>query len=192
MSGAGAPAGAPPGAAVAAPAWLTREPGQGDAPVLWRTSMITIRSVDQPRAVRWYRNVLGFKLEFDIPIRVPNRPFRMAVLVGPDNRRVEITGRGLPKGRPADVWDTPVSVTYQVDDLDAVRAHLQAMDVPYFTPEFNGQYGRLLTLLDPDHNIIKLQAPNERCVEEQNLEDPDTPRYPDEPRYVPDPEATDA
>ncbi|MFJ8229945.1 VOC family protein [Streptomyces sp. NPDC094448] len=189
MSGTGTPAGAP---AVAAPAWLTREPVQGGAPVLWRTSMITIRSADQPRAVRWYRNVLGFQLEFDIPIRVPNRPFRMAVLVGPDNRRVEITGRGLPKGRPADVWDTPVSVTYQVDDLDTVRSHLQAMDVPYFTPEFNGQYGRLLTLLDPDHNIIKLQAPNERCIAEQNLEDPDTPRYPDEPRYVPDPEATDA
>ncbi|MGV9314033.1 VOC family protein [Streptomyces sp. NPDC003691] len=192
MSGPGVPVAAPPEDPVGTPVWLTREPDQSAPAVLWRTSMITIRAVDQPRAVRWYRNVLGFKLEFDIPIRVPDRPFRMAVLVGPDNRRVEITGRGVPKERPADVWDTPVSVTYQVDDLDAVRTHLRAMQVPYFTPEFNGQYGRLLTLLDPDRNIIKLQAPNERCIAEHNLEDPDTPRYPESPKYVPDPEATDA
>ncbi|MYY09329.1 hypothetical protein GT204_10505 [Streptomyces sp. SID4919] len=175
----------------AGPPWLTREPAQSDRSVLWRTSMITIRSTDQPRAVRWYRNVLGFKLEFDVPIRVPNRPFRMAVLVGPDNRRVEITGRGVPKGEPADVWDTPVSVTYQVDDLAAAKAHLEAMGVPYFTPEFKGQYGQLLTLLDPDHNIIKIQAPNDRCVREQSLETPDIPRYLDEPRYVADPEPAD-
>ncbi|MER5771851.1 VOC family protein [Streptomyces sp. NPDC001985] len=174
-----------------APLWLEREPSQSDESILWRTSMITIRSTDQPRAVRWYRNVLGFKLEFDIPIRVPHRPFRMAVLVGPDNRRIEITGRGVPSGKPADVWDTPVSVTFQVDDLTRAKAHLEAMGVPYFTPEFKGQYGRLLTLLDPDNNIIKIQAPNERCVSEQNLETPDTPRYLDHPRYVPGPEESD-
>ncbi|MEO3977840.1 VOC family protein [Streptomyces sp. CAU 1734] len=173
------------------PAWLEREPSQTEESILWRTSMITIRSADQPRAVRWYRNVLGFKLEFDIPIRVPNRPFRMAVLVGPDNRRVEITGRGVAAGEPADVWDTPVSVTFQVQDLAVAKAHLEAMGVPYFTPEFKGQYGRLLTVLDPDNNIIKIQAPNARCVGEQNLEDPDTPRYTAEPRYVPDPEPKD-
>ncbi|MEU0988386.1 VOC family protein [Streptomyces sp. NPDC005953] len=175
---------------MSAPAWLEREPSQSDGSILWRTSMITIRSTDQPRAVRWYRNVLGFKLEFDIPIRVPNRPFRMAVLVGPDNRRIEITGRGVPSKEPVDVWDTPVSVTYQVEDLAATRAHLEAMGVPYFTPEFKGQYGMLLTILDPDNNIIKIQAPNDRCVEEQNLEDPNTPRYLDEPKYVPDPEVS--
>jgi catechol 2,3-dioxygenase-like lactoylglutathione lyase family enzyme len=185
-----APAAEETGSAAAA-AWETREPSQQDAPVLWRTSMITIRSTDQARSVRWYRNVLGFKLEFDIPIRVPDRPFRMAVLVGPDNRRVEITGRGVAKDTPVDVWDAPVSITYQVQDLTAFRTHLETMGVPYFTPEFKGQYGMLLTLLDPDNNIIKIQVPNERCVGEQNLEDPNTPRYLDEPKYVPGTEATD-
>ncbi len=169
------------------PRWLTQEPEAEPQSIVWRCSMIKIRSADQPRAVRWYRNVLGFRLDYDIPIRTPVNPFRMAVLVAPDNTRIEITGRGRPHGRPADNWDVPIGITFQVQDLDRTRRHLVDMGVEYFEPELSGQYGPLITLLDPDNNLINLQFPNERAWAEHGLDTPHIPRYNPNPRYVPDP-----
>jgi catechol 2,3-dioxygenase-like lactoylglutathione lyase family enzyme len=167
------------------PLWLTQEPDQDAPEIIWRTSMIKIRSVDQPRAVRWYRNVLGFKLEYDQPIKAPPTPFRMAVLTAPDNIRIEITGRGRPKKRPEDTWDTGIGITFQVKDLWPVREHLIKMGVEYFDKELNGQYGPLITLLDPDNNLINIQEPNERAWREHGLDNPHEVHY-KEPRIVPD------
>jgi catechol 2,3-dioxygenase-like lactoylglutathione lyase family enzyme len=168
--------------------WETTEPDHAAESILWRASMLTVRSVDQPRAVRWYRNVLGFKLEYDIPIPVPVDPFRMAVLVAPDNRRLEITGRGKPKDPPTDAWTSPVTFTLQVRDGDATEKHLKEMGVEPFEV-IDGQYGRLILLVDPDNNIVKLQVPNERAWDEHNLDDPNVPKYRDAPMYVPSKEA---
>ena len=166
--------------------WATTEPDQSADSILWRTSMVTIRSVDQPRAVRWYRNVLGFKLDYDIQIPAP-KPFRMAVLVGPDNRRLEITGKGVSKPAPTDLWASPVGVTFQVNDLEQTEKHLESMGVePY--EAIDGQYGRLIVLVDPDNNLVKLQFPNERAWDEHNLKTPNEPVYRDNPTYVPDKE----
>jgi len=169
-------------------AWETTEPDHAADSILWRASMLTVRSVDQPRAVRWYRNVLGFKLEYDIPIPAPEDPFRMAVLVGPDNRRLEITGRGKPKDAPTDAWSSPVTFTFQVNDREKTLAHLEAMGVEPFE-SIEGQYGLLVLIVDPDNNIVKLQVPNERAWDEHNLADPNVPQYRENPLYVPDKEA---
>jgi predicted enzyme related to lactoylglutathione lyase len=168
------------------PLWKEREPSNDDESIVWRTSMLTIRSANQPLAVRWYRNVLGFKLDYDIAIRSPQRPFRLAVLVAPDNRRIEITGRGKSKERPQDAWDTALSFTFQVHDIEKTREHLKQMGVEYHEPELEGQYGPLITLVDPDNNLVKLQFPNERAWKEHGLHDPNTAQYNPNPTYVPD------
>jgi predicted enzyme related to lactoylglutathione lyase len=170
----------------AEPAWLTTEPDQNAASIVWRTSMIKFRCTDQPKMVKWYRNVLGFKLDYDIAIKAPPAPFRMAVLVAPDNTRIEITGRGRPHKRPEDTWDIPIGLTFQVKDIQAAREHCIKMGVEYFEPEIQGQYGILMTLIDPENNLINLQAPNLRAWNEHGLDNPHVAKYNPNPRYIPD------
>lgn len=175
------------GAAVEVPRWLADEPIVGAESVVWRTAMVTINAANQPASVRWYRNVLRFDLVYDIPIRLPTgETFRMAILLAPDNRRIQINGGAQAKSQPRSSKDVAISLLFHVRDINVAKAHLRLMNVPDFEPEIAGQVGPLLSILDPDNNIVFLQEPNQKAFADLGLQTPNDPVRPKYPRYVPD------
>jgi catechol 2,3-dioxygenase-like lactoylglutathione lyase family enzyme len=109
--------------------------------------MIEIRVADWPRALAWYRDVLG------LPVRLEDAPRRFALLdAGPG--RVALKGDDTP----APARDA-ARLVFQVDDLDAERARLLALAVDVGPAiEHRDEGFREARLLDPDGTPITLFA----------------------------------
>ena len=114
---------------------------------------------DVPRAVDFYTNVLGFKLDFQ------NLPAFGQVSVG--NLKLILSGKGasgsrpMPDGRSQEPggWNR---VVLHVKDLAARIAELKERGMHFRNEMEVGPGGRQIQIEDPDGNPIELFEPAER------------------------------
>jgi glyoxylase I family protein len=114
---------------------------------------------DVPRAVDFYTNVLGFKLDFQ------NLPAFGQVSV--DNLKLILSGKGasgsrpMPDGRSQEPggWNR---VVLHVKDLAARIAELKERGMRFRNDMEIGPGGKQIQIEDPDGNPIELFEPAER------------------------------
>ena len=114
---------------------------------------------DVPRAVDFYTNVLGFKLDFQ------NLPAFGQVSV--DNLKLILSGKGasgsrpMPDGRSQEPggWNR---VVLHVKDLAARIAELKERGMRFRNEMEVGPGGKQIQIEDPDGNPIELFEPAER------------------------------
>jgi len=114
---------------------------------------------DVPRAVDFYTNVLGFKLDFQ------NLPAFGQVSV--DNLKLILSGKGasgsrpMPDGRTQEPggWNR---VVLHVKDLAARIAELKERGMRFRNDMEIGPGGKQIQIEDPDGNPIELFEPAER------------------------------
>jgi predicted enzyme related to lactoylglutathione lyase len=53
----------------------------------------------------------------------------------------------------------PIRMTFDVSDRDLAFERIQSMGIREYEPEFQGPYGPVFTVLDPDNNLINLLCP---------------------------------
>ena len=114
---------------------------------------------DVPRAVDFYTNVLGFKLDFQ------NLPAFGQVSVG--NLKLILSGKGasgsrpMPDGRTQEPggWNR---VVLHVKDLAARIAELKERGMRFRNDMEIGPGGKQIQIEDPDGNPIELFEPAER------------------------------
>lgn len=144
-------------------------------------SHIAIGVSDMERSVRFYRDVLGFRVTLDDPDENPDgvlsdtvaqrAPSRHAVYLRWDDGRhasfIVLTAYGKPKGRPIDLDELGIShVSFWVDDLEAIHRRLLDAEVSIFYGPHVGDTvaygeepgGKVLCLLfrDPDGILLQL------------------------------------
>lgn len=122
--------------------------GRGRATRVWVAS-VTV--ADYERALRFYRDLLGF------PVRLDARPRFDWVELGPEEPGTKIglsLNRDLAKDG-ASVRHT--GIVLDTDDIDAFAARLKAGGVHFTTePRREPWGGRLANFLDPDGNEIQV------------------------------------
>src|SRR4051794_3061521 len=113
---------------------------------------VCIPVADQPRAIAFYVDTLGFEKRADVPF-------------GNGYRWVEVTPPGAvttiaivppPPGKPTGGMETGISL--QTDDIDAVHADLKAagIDVDDEVRRMGGPVPPLLWFRDPDANVLMI------------------------------------
>jgi glyoxylase I family protein len=114
---------------------------------------------DVPRAIAFYTETLGFKLDFQ------NLPAFGQVSIG--NLKLILSGPGASGSRPMPAgsaqepggWNR---IVLQVEDLPARIAELQQQSVHFRNELAAGPGGRQVQLEDPDGNPIELFEPARR------------------------------
>ncbi len=117
--------------------------------------MATVRYLvtDVPRAVAFYRDLLGFTVELEMlpAFAQVSRDDLDLWLAGPASS----AARPMPDGRAPEPggWNRFV---VEVDDLDAVVARLRAASAAFRNDIVKGPGGRQILVDDPDGNAIEL------------------------------------
>ncbi|WP_101842344.1 VOC family protein [Halobacillus sp. Marseille-P3879] len=107
-----------------------------------RLEHVRINVGDLEAAVKWYEDVLGFKVEARWPQENPNYV------------HFEREG-GAVFGLMEGFSSTPGRFNFYVDDVDALWSKLQARDVNAVEELFDTAYGsRKFTITDPDGNEL--------------------------------------
>lgn len=113
--------------------------------------LFSVPVTDQDRALRFYRDVLGFELVRDNPMGAHQR----WVQVAPPGAATSVT---LVTWFPTMAPGSTKGIVLESDDLDADVAQLTAKGVTIEAGIQDQQWGRFVTFDDPDGNGIVLQA----------------------------------
>ncbi|MFN8558251.1 MAG: VOC family protein [Dehalococcoidia bacterium] len=98
---------------------------------------------DMERAVAFYRDALGLRMKFQD---------------GAKWAQFDAGGVNFSLSSPAEAASGAVGavVIFEVDDLDAIRARLEAGGATVLDSRDMGAHGRALTFRDPDGNLVQL------------------------------------
>jgi catechol 2,3-dioxygenase-like lactoylglutathione lyase family enzyme len=107
-------------------------------------------AVSDWRASRdWYTNILGMKLEFEVPA---GGAAGLGVAALQDDAGLTLFVEQLPAG----VRPCGCTHTFQVDDVDALYAKLSAAGVSFLKAPQKQYWGYGAELADPDGHVIRL------------------------------------
>lgn len=109
------------------------------------TIVISVNVSDLERSIAWYRDVLGFELEYKLDEYGWCEVF------------ASVPGVTLGLGQAEEPQVGGITPTFSVKDIDAARKHLESHDVPFDgeTREIEGMV-KLATFYDPDGNSFML------------------------------------
>jgi MFS family permease/predicted enzyme related to lactoylglutathione lyase len=124
------------------------------APAVTGLTSATIWSEDHNNLLPFYRDVLGLRVAREAPGRVT-----LGNGIGPS---LSLGTHGDVKGKSSDPYRYQVALGSE--DLDADLLRLQAAGVEFFDGEDLNDGIRLVTVKDPDGNLIQLQDGGERNV----------------------------
>jgi catechol 2,3-dioxygenase-like lactoylglutathione lyase family enzyme len=108
-----------------------------------RLDHMSLPVTDWRRSRDWYRDRLGFKVEFEIPERD-------TVAMVDDADLTVFLVKGTPLAGPG------LGFTIQVDDVEARHAELAAAGVAFVHPPMKAFWGYGAELLDPDGYRLQL------------------------------------
>lgn len=128
-------------------------------PLIKSVRSVTIQSPRYAEMLAFYRDFIGCEVKYDIEVKNANPPMRQATLIAPGDFAINITGRGIERPVPEDRWVPAIRLTFQVEDRDEARARIDQFGVREYDPEFQGPYGPVFTVMDPDNNLINLLCP---------------------------------
>lgn len=138
--------------APAAQAELVTHKAARSAPAVRGLTSATIWSEDHNNLLPFYRDVLGLRVAHQAPGRVT-----LGNGIGPS---LSLGTHSDVKGKASDPYRYQVALGS--DDLDADLLRLQAAGVEFFDDDAFSDGIRLVTVKDPDGNLIQLQAGGER------------------------------
>lgn len=116
-----------------------------------RVQLLSVPVTDQDRARDFYVNVLGLELVREMPM-------------GPGQRWVQVRPRGGETSITLVTWfesmpaGSLTGLVLETDDLDGDLERLRGLGIEPDEPIREQQWGRSVTLRDPDGNGIVLQA----------------------------------
>lgn len=137
-------------------------------PTFQRATLIV---ADLDRSLGFYRDVLGFHVEFikeseptsysytvfGIP---KTSPMRFATLSSPTQQRVLALIEAKGMEFPQQTWPRTTCTVIRADNMDEVKAKFTAMAIKMFPEEIlktqDGRIGRELGVLDPDGHLCVL------------------------------------
>lgn len=114
-------------------------------------SVVSIPVSDQDRATKFYTEVLGFQPLADVRM---NADMRWVQLSAPDGGATFTLVTWFPS-MPA---GSLRGVVLEVDDIDAVHAELTAQGYEFPDGVLGKEWGRYITIEDPDGNGLVLQT----------------------------------
>jgi catechol 2,3-dioxygenase-like lactoylglutathione lyase family enzyme len=107
---------------------------------------VELRSADWERSVQWYRQVLGLR----VLVRVSDDGY---ALVEAGQTRLSLLRRTSPGAA-----SPRISLAFEVENIDAMVAHLEAAKVEFTRPSSDAEGLREVCLSDPDGNSLRLFA----------------------------------
>ena len=126
---------------------------------------LTVRDLD--KAVAWYTDALGLRVDEEAIVVMAN--LRFAMLIGPDGFRLELLARtgSAPGLRAANPLEAALTegyghVAFEATDLDALFQHLvsKGAGVVWDPRPAPVPHARMAWLTDPEGNLIELLQRN--------------------------------
>jgi len=118
-------------------------PSAGASPLTNRVGQVFVPVRDMPAAIAWYSRLLGLP---------PGEPTHEGTIH--DLPAVGEVGLALDANRPDFTADGPPRFFWWVEDLEAVRAHLDALDVEVVGDVQDIGTVSILQFRDPDGNLL--------------------------------------
>ena len=118
--------------------------------VRFRDAFAIILVADMQRSLGFYRDLLGFRLEYGFPSA--EAPQYAALGIDGGKLALGFTDQPVQSGSTA-IW-------LYTDDVDAAVAELEAAGVPVIAPPADQPWGeRVASVADPDGYVVHLGAP---------------------------------
>jgi predicted enzyme related to lactoylglutathione lyase len=131
---------------------LTMPFSQGDLPMIKNIDFVSIPVSDQPRALDFYVNKLGFTVVTDQPFNDQQRWIELQI-AGAQTRVVLFTP-DMHKDRVGSF----LNATMSCDDVQKTYDQLQARGVEFITPPRKEPWGTMAMFKDSEGNQILLSA----------------------------------
>jgi len=127
-----------------------------------RIKLTSVMVEDQDRAVKFYTEVLGFRVKHDIPVGGPYRWITVVSPEGPDDLELALEPNANPAGKAFQkaMFDQGIPLTsFESSDIHAEVARLRSLGVA-FTKEPTAAGPVILAVFaDTCGNLIQLHQP---------------------------------
>lgn len=117
---------------------------------------------DQDKALMFYTQTLGFKKKHDLPVAGPFRWLTVVSAAGPDDLELALEPNANPAGKTYQqaLFDQGIPATaFEVDDLDAEYARLNAAGVAFRSTPTTAGPAKIAAFADTCGNWIQLYQP---------------------------------
>jgi catechol 2,3-dioxygenase-like lactoylglutathione lyase family enzyme len=128
-----------------------------------RIKLTSVMVEDQDRAVKFYTEVLGFRVKHDIPVAGPYRWITVVSLEGPDDLELALEPNANPAGKAFQkaMFEQGIPLTsFESADLRAEVARLRAAGVAFTQEPTQAGPVMIAVFSDTCGNLIQLHQPS--------------------------------